>query len=331
MQQDDPMLDPEFFLASVSKGWAPRVVTVYWARDIVGIMYTRERVISGVPTGVVYADGGLGEIFLGNPWHQQNAFQVAVGTLFASSKIHGVRLRILRGSRELDAIRQLAARKTIDTHYFRMRDNSSRNWKYHAHLPLADSYEEFLDGLGSTTRHNFRYYRRRFEEAGHCFVERLSMSELRFAAIGLAAKCRSSHEPPSYALERDLNMVAAANRPIAIGLKHRNGELLSVIGGWYRPCGAVLLFQSNNDRDFGRSSLSVVLRAYFIESLISQGLRELVIWAGTAPPLSRYVTYRPAIGVHLDAPTYAWRVARFLISRVRFWLPRRLADAANWF
>ena len=65
-QEDEPLLDPEFFLASVSKGWRPRVVAVYSAHDLVGILYAKERVISGIPTGVVFGDGSLGGILLGN-------------------------------------------------------------------------------------------------------------------------------------------------------------------------------------------------------------------------------------------------------------------------
>jgi len=131
-------------------------------------------------------------------------------------------------------------------------------------------------------------------------------------------------------VDRTADLVAAARRPLAIGLKHHNGEWLSVIGGWYKPHGAVLFLQHNNNRDFGPYSLSVVLRAYLIESLIRERLNELVMWADTGPPLSRYVTYTPTIGVHLDVPTYVWRVARGFISTVGPWLPRRLASAAQW-
>ena len=45
---------------------------------------------------------------------------------------------------------------------------------------------------------------------------------------------------------------------------------------------------------YGREA---VLRAYLVELLIWRGLEELVIWAGTGPPLSRYVSYVPMIGV----------------------------------
>ena len=69
-----------------------------------------------------------------------------------------------------------------------------------------------------------------------------------------------------------------------MGLKHRNGEWLSVIGGVYRPGAGVLLLQLNRDREFPRDSLSMVLRGYLIESLIQQGMREFIVWAGQPRP-----------------------------------------------
>jgi hypothetical protein len=330
MQQDDPWLDPEFFLASVSKGWKPRVVAVYHAHEVVGILFTKERVISGIPTGVVYVDGSLGGILLCNPLHQQNSFRLAIQLLLASPGIHGIRLRVLRGCCELAALRQLLASGSLDAQYCRIKYNRSVLWKYHAHLPLADTYEQFLKGLGHTTRHNFRYYRRRFEESGHTFIDHLTMDELRSVALELGQKCKFTSEAEEVGIENELNMVASTRQPLAVGLKHHNGEWLSVIGGWYKPRGAVLCFQRNDDRDFGPDSLSVVLRAYLIEHLIRQGLEELVIWNDTGPPLLRYVTHVPTLGVRLDARTYLWRVVRRFISTVGPRLPKRLAAAAEW-
>lgn len=332
LQRDDTMLDPEFFLASVSKGWEARVVAVYREREVVGIMYAKERVISGVPTGIVYADGSLSSIMLANPLHQQNAFRVAVETLLASPRIRGLRLRTQRSDVEVGAraVKRLLASRHLDSRYARIKRDASPLWKHHAHLALAVSYEQFLISLGSTTRHNFRYYRRRFEASGHCLVERLSMDELRAATLALGPKSNYPDRPSQMETESALNLVAAARQPLAIGLRHRNGEWLSVIGGWYRARGGVLYFQQNSDRDFSSYSLSTVLRGYLIEMLIRQGLEELVVWAGTGPPLERYVHYIPTIGVCLDVPTHAWRAARFLISAARPWLPSRLAAAAAW-
>jgi hypothetical protein len=326
----DTRFNPGFFLAKASKGWRPRVVAVYRAGVVVGVMYANERVISGVPTGVVYADGSLDDILLGGPEHREQAFRAGVETLLASSGIRGVRLRLLRGSSELTAIRRLVASRQLDSRYFRIKHQGSELWKFHAHVALPGSYEKFLAQLGGTTRHNFRYYRRRFEKSGHALVQNLSVEELRSAAHYLGDKSKFAEGTRPNEMEGKLRTVEASGRPLAIGLRHRDGKWLSVIGGWYRSERAVLLFQMNNDRDFGRDSLSVVLRGFLVENLISQGLRELVVWGDTGPPLSRYATYRPTISVHLDRPTLVWRTARFLISRGRSWMPKRVAWAAQW-
>jgi hypothetical protein len=324
------MLDPEFFLASMSKGWRPRVVAVYSAGDLVGIMYTKERIISGIPTGIVYGDGSLGGFLLSNPVHQQIAFRVATERLLASPGIRGARLLILRSSGEFDAVRQLIASRSVDGQCSPVESNYSPLWKFHAHLPLTDTYEQFLEGLGSTTRHNFRYYRRRFEASGNNFVESLSMDELRTVALDLRPKSKFTAQSRPTDFENCLNMVTATRRPLAVGLKHRDGKWLSVLGGWYRPGGAVLRFQCNYDREFDSFSLSTVLRAYLIEHLIRQGLKELVIWGDTGPPLSRYVSYPSTIGVRLDVPTVFWRLARLCMSKVEPRLPSRLASVLRW-
>ena len=329
-QQDEPMLDPAFFLASVSQGWAPRVVVVHTGPDVAGILYARERVISGISTGVVYADGSLNGMVLARAQHRQDVLRVALETLLSSPGNRGLRLRLLRDSGDLDAVGQLVVSRSLDVQYSVIEHETSSLWKHHAHLPLLGSYDQFLSRLGSTTRHNFRYYRRRFEASGHRFVDRLSLDELRSAALDLGPKSKAVTPWRQLEIENCLKMVAAAGRPLAIGLKHRDGEWLSVIGGWYRPGGAVLCFQCNNDCNFGPDSLSIVLRAYLIESLIAQSLEELIIWADTRPPLSRYVSYAPAVGVRLDLPTYSWRLARLLISTAKPFLPRGLAAVAKW-
>jgi len=330
MLQEDPTLAPDFFLASLYKGWRPRVVVVSCDREAVGIMYTKERIIYGIPTGIVYSDGALGGTLLANPLRHQKAFSLAVETLLASPGIHGVRLRVVRSGEEHEAVRHLCASRSVLSRDSRIEYQDFPLGQSHAHLSLAHTYDQFLAGLGYTTRHNFRYYRRRFEESGHRFAEHLSIEELQSAALELRPKSKFAARWHQRKIEKGLNMVAAASQPLAVGLKHHNGEWLGVIGGWYRPGGAVLCFQCNNDRDFGPDSLSVVLRTYLVEVLIRQGLEELVIWHGTRPPLSRYVSYVPVIGVSLDQPTYSWRAVRWLVSMVGPRLPRRLADTARW-
>ena len=330
IQEGEATLDPEFFLASMAPGWRPKVVAVYSAGEVTGIMYTKEKVISGIPTGIVYGDGSLGGILLSNSEHQQNTFRAAMELLLASPGIRGARLRIARSGGEYDVVRQLIASRSLDGEFSLIWHNELPFWLWHAHLQLPRTYEQFLEGLGSTTRHNFRYYRRRFEASGNEFIERLSMAELRSAALELRPKCKFTAQKQLTDFERTLNMVTATLRPLAVGLKHRDGKWLGVLGGWYRPDGAVLMFQCNCDRDFESDSLSTVLRAYLIELLIQQGLKELVIWGDTGPPLTRYVSYPPTIGVRLDVRTISWRLARLCMSKLGPHLPRRLATALQW-
>jgi hypothetical protein len=329
-QQDDPMLTPEFFLASLSVGWRPRVVSVCNPRGVIGILYAKERVIWGIPTGIVYADGSLSGTLVANPLQKQNALRVAIETLLASPGIRGVRLRVPQQSAELDAAREMIDTRSPNARYNSSEYHDSPLWKHHAHLPLAGTYDQFLDGLGSKTRRNFRHYRRRFETSGHTFVERLSMDELHSATLDLIPKSEFTSRWQQLDFGMPLDTVAAANRPLAIGLRHQNGEWLGVLGGWFTPSGAVLRIQLNNERDFASDSLSLVLRGYLIELLIRQGLQELVIWSDTGPPLSRYVSYVPTVGIRFDVPTYSWRVAARFISAIMPVLPKRLAAAARW-
>jgi hypothetical protein len=318
--QNDIMREPEFFLASVSEGWAPRVVVVRHGSELGGVVCAKERILPGPRLGVMYADLTFGCTLLGNPLQQQDIFVTALKMLLASPGTRGIRLRVRRRSPELAAVRKLIASSRLDVHFSRVKD--------HASLSLPGTYEQLLLSFGYTTRHNFRYYRRRFETAGHIYLDKLSLDELRLAALYLAPKCSKPSQPHS--IERLVKMTTTADRPLAVGLKHRNGEWLSIIGGVYRPTSGVLLLQLNNDREFPRDSLSVVLRGYLLESLIHQGMKEFIIWAGTSEPLSRYVTRIPTLGIYLDSPKYTWRFVRGLVSKFGPWLPTQLKEDASW-
>lgn len=318
--QRDILFDPEFYLSSVSKGWEPRVVAVYNENKLAGVLYAKEKIVLGCHLGVIYADLSWGGVSFGDSVHQEKTFQIAIEKLLSSQGTRGIRLRVLPGSPELAAIRKLIDSRQMDVHFSRIKD--------HSNLALPDTYEQLLRSFRSTTRHNFRYYRRRFESAGHCYLETLPLDELRSAAMHLNTHCTIPSQ--TWAIDRLLDMVGTADQPLAVGLKHRNGEWLSIVGGVYRPEGGVLLLQLSNDRNFPRDSLSVVLRGYLLETLIRRGASQFTIWGGTAPPLSRYVKYIPTLGIHLDLPDFRWRLARRLVATVGPFLPSRLGPDAQW-
>jgi hypothetical protein len=282
--------------------------------------------------GVVYIDGSFGDFIVSAPEARKEVFGAAMEALLTSSKVRGLRIRLLPGRPEICVLHELLSKKSWDAQLSRIHFGDASIWQHHAHLTLPPDYETFLKQLGSTTRHNFRYYRRRFEAAGHQFVASMAMEELRGAALDLIDKSQPADMPkqPKGDLEGYLDIVAASSKPLALGLRHKDGRWVGVIGGWYTPKGAVLLFQCNNAQEFANDSLSVVLRAYCLEHLIGLGSSEFTVWAETRGPLSRYVKYPRSLCVKLDAPTVWWRSVRFALQAMHPYLPKRLATAAQW-
>lgn len=129
-------------------------------------------------------------------------------------------------------------------------------------------------------------------------------------------------------IERCLKMSAEAKHPIRIGLRRKNGEWLSILGGWREFDRAVMMFQITNARDYAQNSLCTVLRGYWIEALIARNIRNILIWAGG--PLVRHCWFLPATAVHLDVPTFTWRTLRRLIGWTASFLPWRMRLLGRW-
>ena len=299
----DPMLDPRYFLASLSREWKPRVLVVMKGMDLVGLVYAQERTFWGIPTGIVQIDQTLHGSLLRSSGNRAEILCLALRSLLKLRSIFSVQVKMPFDWPELGDVNESLASTSREIRY-------SFLGEHHAHFRLPRSYDDFLNTLGSTTRHNFRYYRRRFESEGHRYVPQIPKNALRSVCLDLRKKCGLP------ILEKDtlsfLDMIEAADTPLAAGLQHANGEWLSVAAGCYRPNQAILLFQLNNDQKFARSSLSVVLRSYLIDSLIEAGCPELVILGGTAPPLSRYASHPRVVKMHVDKSSYFWRALRLL-------------------
>src|SRR4051794_16736192 len=303
------MGEPAFFLASLSAEWIPRVVVVRRGAIVAGVVYTKERRIGSFPTGIIYGDGRLGNLVVAGPAEREAVVTAAITALFESRGIRAVRLAVPPGGADAHAIAATPLAR-FDRAY-----GAASLFDLHARLTLANDYQEFLRRLGPTTRHNFRYYRRKFAVAGHVYTPDLSMHDLQRAAIELRA--RSQIPIGHAAIGRAAAVLAACDRPWASALRHRDGSWLSVAGGWFSGDRAFLFIQVNCDRDHGRASLSVVHRAHLIETLIERGTSELVFWSGVGTPLSRYALPMPTIMACLDRRTPGWRIMRAVVGRAQ--------------
>jgi hypothetical protein len=200
--------------------------------------------------------------------------------------------------------------------------------EHHLRLPLGHSYDEFLNGLGSRTRRNFRYYRRKSEADGNAYVENVPLAEFRKAAEALLQQKVVGADRNG--VSRAFAMFAQARRPILAGLRDKNGNWLSLLGGWFEDGRPIVFFQMNSDKHHSRSSLCLVLRGYFFEKLIQSGIRSVVFWAGVGEPLNRYSTPIPAVSVYVDKRQMLWSGFRRVIASGVRRLPREMAWRANW-
>jgi hypothetical protein len=323
MPARDAALTARFALASLDDSWAPRVVVVSSHGSVVGIVFGKERMVGGFATGLIYVDGRLGHLVVSKPAESSEILLTAIRALFALPRVRGLRLVMSPSGADSFAIPHLRAGLPLD-----LLVTTPESYELHARLPLPSDYESFLGSLGHQTRRNFRYYRRKSEAAGHCYVDQVPPGELESILARLRTKSRIPFSVGK--MKSAARTVLATDRPWVVGLRRSTGEYLSVAGGWFDNGRATMLLQLNNDLECGDASPSVVLRGYLIETLIGQRMTELMFWSGSAPPLSRYAQPLPAISVHLDARTLAWRMVRGMIGATQPFIGRWVGTDVRW-
>ena len=312
---------PDFFLASVSQQhWKACAVAVTNGKHVVGIVYAKERLLLGRTTGIVYSDTTLGTNIVAEPVDRERVLNIALEALLTSGRTRALRVVVPRDGFNPQTVARIASSMDMETVALQVAN--------HSHLELPSSYNDFLNGLGTRTRRNFRYYRRRFETTGGCYDGQMPFE--RFCSAAWHLKGKSTIHADVNAIKRALTMLSAISDPILVGLRTPTGEWLSVAGGWCEGGQATLLFQLNNDREHKRDSVSQILRSYLIEDLIGRGIRDLVFWAGTSGPLVRYAQRVPALALYLDSSKSGWRLIRMLVSSIAPHLPNRWREFGHW-
>ena len=313
--------DPSLYIASVwQRNWVPRLVAVRENGKLVGLVYSTERKIGAFNSGLLLADGSLIPTIFSDPGNRDIVLCAAFQYLFSYLGIRGIRMLISSEAAEMSAVHD--ACKTLsclDSDIFHSSNASI------SHLPLPASYEAFLAALGLNSRRNFRRYRHRFEARNNRYVEQIPYEEFVQAVACLAQKCKAGGTPSVLlnpeTLHCGLRVLAVAPRTLLAGLRSPDGQWLAVLGAWYGGQSATMVLQLNDDSGYPHDSLSVVLRSYVIETLIAQGVQDVVFRGGLSVPLVRHCRTVPVNEVHLDSRALLWRLFRYgmakLISRFR--------------
>jgi hypothetical protein len=315
------MLDPSVFLATIdASAWIPRIIVVGTSDRITGATYFKERRISRFGAGLLYGDATISPLVLANPPDRTRVLRIALQALLGRRSVWGLRILVPPNSYELDAIRETSVRLRATLNY----GPAENHWT----LPLPRGYQAFLGNLGSRTRRNFRYYRRRFEQSGHAYVRGIELPE--FAAAASEFLRKSVVGADAEGIRRALQVFSVIKRPLLAGLRHRDGQWLSILGGWRQSHDGVVFFQMNDDKECAASSLSVVMRAYLIEDLISEGIQALHFWGGIGGPLRRSSLPVPAMKAFLDKQTLLSSGIRTLLVAGSRLFPTRLQAMTEW-
>lgn len=241
--------------------------------DLLGTVLLYEYDLAGLHTGMVTSNDRSGRTAVIAP--SQLRSQIVA---FASSWLvaHGAHVVML----------SFAAGESGDPALPKISSNIPVRWAARVRsvpdfLPLAPTLDETMAQIGQRTRSNMRYFRRRAEkELGCVFIPEIEVDKaelLRFSR-------RSMYAVPDRVAAWRLRMLRELSQPMLMGLRDREGNLLSLIGGRRLGTSTELLWQMNRD-GLPQHSVSLVLRNYLIEHEIARGAKRFYIEGGISHPI----------------------------------------------
>jgi hypothetical protein len=148
-------------------------------------------------------------------------------------------------------------------------------------LPLEETFDGTLAKIGTRTRRNMRYYRKRAEaELGCVFLPMVQIDKREF--LDFNRDCM--YAVPTRVASWRYHSLKYLEKPLFMGIKDRHGRWLSLLGGRRHHDGTEILWQMNRS-GLSAYSLSIVMRSYFIEHEIAHGMTKLYMEGGTAHPM----------------------------------------------
>jgi hypothetical protein len=149
------------------------------------------------------------------------------------------------------------------------------------YLPLEETFDGTLAKIGTRTRRNIRYYRKRAEaELGCVFLPAVEIGRREF--LDFNRDCM--YAVPAKVASWRYDSLKDVGTPLFMGTKDRDGRWLSLLGGRRHHDGTEILWQMNRS-GLSAYSLSIVMRSYFMEHEIAHGMKKLYMEGGTAHPM----------------------------------------------
>lgn len=180
-----------------------------------------------------------------------------------------------------------------------------------AYLPLPPTLDEALATLGTRTRRNLRYYRRRLEsELGGILVPQAAISRKELLAFN--RECMYAVSPRAAGWRYD--SLKELDQPIFMGLKDKEGRWLSLLGGRRYLDRSELLWQMNRTgmREY---SLGTAMRSYLLEYEIAHGAKRLYAEGGTSHTMVHSFVQEQTTDLIVRRNTLAARAMRAVAQR----------------
>ena len=131
--------NPGFFLASITGEWKPRVAVVRQRRNIIGIVYGKERRFAGIDTGIVYVDATLSAPPLGTPHVRERVFHSSARAFLSQPGVRALRFAVSPSGPEFSGLQAFAAEEKLEI--------ASMPVENHTTLRLPLDYDAFLQQL----------------------------------------------------------------------------------------------------------------------------------------------------------------------------------------
>jgi hypothetical protein len=163
-------------------------------------------------------------------------------------------------------------------------NRNSRWWRassvrvMHGYVPLEDTYDGTLANFGKHTRRNLRASRRHAEaKLGYTFVAGPEMSKEEFMAFNRASTYPVSDELAAWRYDA----MKLFPDCLFLGLRDKNGQWLSIIGGRHHQNGTYVEWQMNR-ADMTSFSLGTLMRSHLLEHEVKRGSKRLYLVGGTS-------------------------------------------------
>jgi hypothetical protein len=183
-------------------------------------------------------------------------------------------------------------------------------------MPLADTYERYLRGLGKHTRRNIVHCQTQARRDAIKFDFTIAVSAVDRSRLSALAKLNMPFATKPRRLMNVIQFLASQAQPFQAYLTRLGDDHpFSITGGFIEGDLALMTYQINI-RSSRTLSPSLMLRSFLVQALIERGVRNLAFVGGCAGLLYHQCTAVPAGEVLLVRRTFIGRTKHLACSMI---------------